>query len=173
MSSNTSGQKLIGCNRPPRVQIEYEVELYGSEKTVVIPFVNGVFADLSGANRSRLPLLVERKFLDIDIDNFDERMQAINPQVSMIVANKLSGEGEMSVSLSMKNMDDFSPGAIASNVEPLRELLDARNQLANLLTFMDGKSGAEQLMAKLLGDPVLMTSLLEQGNQTSDCSAQA
>ena len=173
MSSNGSGQKFIGRNRAPRVQIEYEVELYGAEKTVVIPFVNGVFADLSGSNRSQLPLLVERKFLDIDMENFDERMQAINPQVSMRVANKLSGEGEMAVSLSMKNMDDFSPGAIARNVEPLRELLEARNQLANLLTYMDGKSGAEQLMAKLLEDPVLMKSLLEQSNQASDCSSQA
>jgi type VI secretion system protein ImpB len=173
MSSNESGQKFIGRNRAPRVQIEYEVELYGAEKTVVIPFVNGVLADLSGANRSRLPLLIERKFLDIDMDNFDERMQAINPQVHISVANKLTGEGEMAVSLSMKNMDDFSPGAIARNVEPLRKLLEARNQLANLLTFMDGKSGAEQLMAKLLEDPVLMKSLLEQSNQAADCSAEA
>lgn len=173
MSNNCSGQKFISRNRAPRVQIEYDVELYGAEKTVVIPFVNGVFADLSGANRSQLALLIERKFLDIDMDNFDERMQAINPKVNIRVANKLSGEGEMVVSLSMKNMDDFSPGAIARNVEPLRELLEARNQLATLVTFMDGKSGAEQLMAKMLGDAVLMRCLLEESNQTSDYSAKA
>lgn len=173
MSSNNSGQKFIGRNRAPRVQIEYEVELYGAEKTIAIPFVNGVFADLSGANRSPLPIFSERKFLDIDIDNFDDRMGAINPQVKMTVPNKLSGEGQMAISLSLSTMEDFSPGAIARNVEPLRELLEARNQLANLLTYMDGKSGAEQLMAQLLEDPVLMASLLAQSNPPADSAFDA
>ncbi|MBV6753626.1 MULTISPECIES: type VI secretion system contractile sheath small subunit [Pseudomonas] len=159
MSSNNS-QKFIGRNRAPRVQIEYDVELYGAEKTIEIPFVNGVFADLSGANRDDLPPVAERKFLEIDIDNFDERMAAIEPQVRISVPNQLTGEGQMAVSLAFKSMDDFSPGAVARNVEPLRELLEARNQLANLLTYMDGKSGAEQLMAKLLENPALMQSLL-------------
>ncbi|MCU1736062.1 MULTISPECIES: type VI secretion system contractile sheath small subunit [unclassified Pseudomonas] len=159
MSSNNS-QKFIGRNRAPRVQIEYDVELYGAEKTIEIPFVNGVFADLSGANRANLPPVAERKFLEIDIDNFDERMAAIEPQVRISVPNQLTGEGQMAVSLAFKSMDDFSPGAVARNVEPLRELLEARNQLANLLTYMDGKSGAEQLMAKLLENPALMQSLL-------------
>ena len=170
MSSNNSGQKFIGRNRAPRVQIEYEVELYGAEKTVAIPFVNGVFADLSGANRSLLPIFSERKFLDIDIDNFDDRMGAINPQVKMTVPNKLSGDGHLAISLSMSTMEDFSPGAVARNVEPLRELLEARNQLANLLTYMDGKSGAEQLLAQLLEDPVLMASLLAQSNPPTDAA---
>ena len=161
MSSNNS-QKFIGRNRAPRVQIEYDVELYGAEKTVEIPFVNGVFADLSGANRGDLPPVAERKFLEIDIDNFDERMAAIEPQVCISVPNQLTGEGQMAVSLAFKSMDDFSPGAVARNVEPLRELLEARNQLANLLTYMDGKSGAEQLMARLLENPALMQSLLAQ-----------
>ncbi len=168
MASDKSGQKFVGRNRAPRVQIEYDVELYGADKTVVIPFVNGVFADLSGSNRSKLPNFSERKFLHIDVDNFDERMAAINPHVKLTIANKLSGEGKMEVSLSMSSMDDFSPGAIARNIEPLRELLDARNQLANLVTYMDGKSGAEQLLAQLLEDPVLMNSLLEHDKHASD-----
>ena len=160
--SNNNSQKFIGRNRAPRVQIEYDVELYGAEKTVEIPFVNGVFADLSGANRTDLPPVAERKFLEIDIDNFDERMAAIEPQVRISVPNQLTGEGQMALSLAFRSMDDFSPGAVARNVEPLRELLEARNQLANLLTYMDGKSGAEQLMARLLENPALMQSLLSQ-----------
>lgn len=168
MASDKSGQKFVGRNRAPRVQIEYDVELYGADKTVVIPFVNGVFSDLSGSNRSNLPNFSERKFLDIDVDNFDERMAAINPHVKLNIANKLSGDGKLAVSLSMSSMDDFSPGAIARNIEPLRELLDARNQLANLVTYMDGKSGAEQLLAQLLEDPVLMNSLLEHDKHGSD-----
>lgn len=102
-----------------------------------------------------------------------EQVGAINPQVKMTVPNKLSGEGQMAISLSMSTMEDFSPGAIARNVEPLRELLEARNQLANLLTYMDGKSGAEQLMAQLLEDPVLMASLLAQSNPPADSPLDA
>lgn len=168
MSSNNSGQKFVGRNRAPRVQIEYEVELYGAEKAVSIPFVNGVFADLSGANRQALPILSERKFLDIDIDNFDDRMGAINPHVMMTVPNKLTGEGTLAISLSMSTMQDFSPGAIARSVEPLRELLEARDQLANLLTYMDGKSSAEQLLATLLEDPALMAALAVPADSAVD-----
>ncbi|ATR83401.1 type VI secretion system contractile sheath small subunit [Pseudomonas sp. HLS-6] len=161
MSSN-SGQKFIGRNRAPRVQIDYDVELYGAEKTVEIPFVNGVLTDLSGANTAHLPSVADRKFLEIDIDNFDERMNAIAPSLKFAVKNELTGEGQLSVALDIKSMDDFSPGAIARNVEPLNKLLEARNQLSNLLTYMDGKSGAEQLVAQLLQDPALMSSLLAQ-----------
>ncbi|TWC46132.1 type VI secretion system protein ImpB [Pseudomonas sp. SJZ080] len=162
MSSNTSSQKFIGRNRAPRVQIDYDVELYGAEKSIELPFVNGVFADLSGTNIEALPSVAERKFLEIDIDNFDERMNAVNPGLKLMVANELTGEGQISIELDIKSMDDFSPGAIARNVEPLRKLLEARQQLSNLLTYMDGKSGAEQLVAQLLEDPVLMQSLADQ-----------
>lgn len=162
MPSNNSGQKFIGRNRAPRVQIDYDVELYGAEKTVELPFVNGVFADLSGANVGGLPAVAERKFLEIDIDNFDERMNAISPALKFNVSNELTGAGQMAIELQIKSMEDFSPGAIARNVEPLRQLLEARQQLSNLLTYMDGKSGAEQLVAQLLEDPALMSSLSAQ-----------
>lgn len=161
MSSN-SGQKFIGRNRAPRVQIDYDVELYGAEKTVELPFVNGVLTNLSGAKTAGLPSVADRKFLEIDIDNFDERMNAIAPSLKFNVKNELTGEGQLSVNLDIKNMGDFSPGAIARNVEPLSKLLEARNQLSNLLTYMDGKSGAEQLVAQLLQDPALMSALLAQ-----------
>ncbi|MDD2058600.1 type VI secretion system contractile sheath small subunit [Pseudomonas sp. GD03860] len=162
MSSNSGGQKFIAHNRAPRVQIEYEVELYGNDKTIEIPFVNGVLADLSGHKTRSLPPVAEREFLEIDVDNFDDRMRAINPGVQLRVANELTGEGNMEIELDFRSMADFSPGAIAQNIEPLRKLLEARNQLANLLTYMDGKRGAEQLVAQLLRDGALMSAVSER-----------
>ena len=154
-----SSQKFIGRNRAPRVQIEYDLEVYGSEKKVILPFVMGVMADLSGKPSEPLPPVDERKFLEIDVDNFDERMKAMKPRAAFRVPNTLTGEGEISVDLSFESMDDFSPAAVAKGVEPLAKLLEARTQLSNLLTYMDGKSGAEDLIAKLLQDPALMQSL--------------
>jgi len=152
-------QKFIGRNRPPRVQIEYDVEVYGSEKKVQLPFVVGVMADLSGKPVEPLPLGEERKFLEVDIDNFDERMKAIKPRVAFHVPNTLTGEGNMAVEMTFDKMDDFSPAAVAKNVEPLNKLLTARQQLANLIAYMDGKSGAEDVLQKLLADPALLQAV--------------
>jgi type VI secretion system protein ImpB len=152
-------QKFIGRNRPPRVQIEYDVEVYGSEKKVQLPFVAGVMADLSGKSAEPLPTVEERKFLEIDIDNFDERMKAIKPRVAFQVPNTLTGEGNMAVEMTFDKMDDFSPAAVAKNVEPLNKLLTARQQLANLIAYMDGKSGAEDVLQKLLADPALLQAV--------------
>lgn len=154
-----SSQKFIARNRAPRVQIEYDVEVYGAEKKVQIPFVMGVMADLSGNPAEPLAPVADRKALEIDVDNFDSRLKAMKPRVTMQVPNTLSGEGNLSVDLTFESMDDFSPAAIARKVEPLRKLLEARTNLANLLTYMDGKSGAEELMAKVLHDPELLKSL--------------
>jgi type VI secretion system protein ImpB len=152
-------QKFIGRNRPPRVQIEYDVEVYGSEKKVQLPFVVGVMADLSGKPAEPLPLVEQRKFLEVDIDNFDERMKAIKPRVAFQVPNTLTGEGNMAVEMTFDKMDDFSPAAVAKNVEPLNKLLTARQQLANLIAYMDGKSGAEDVLQKLLADPALLQAV--------------
>ncbi|AJY16429.1 MULTISPECIES: type VI secretion system contractile sheath small subunit [Burkholderia] len=158
--SASSSQKFIARNRAPRVQIEYDVEVYGSEKKVELPFVMGVLADLSGKHPVEpLPAVSERRFLEIDIDNFDERMKAIRPRVAFAVPNTLTGEGQMMVDMTFESMEDFSPAAIADKVEPLRRLLQARTQLANLQTYMDGKSGAEALVTQLLQDPALLKSL--------------
>lgn len=156
---NSSSQKFIARNRAPRVQIEYDVEIYGSEKKIELPFVMGVLADLSGKPLENLPPVADRKFLDIDIDNFDERMKAIQPRVAFAVPNTLSGEGHLMVDITFESIDDFSPAAVARKVEPLSRLLAARTQLANLQTYMDGKAGAESLVNKLLQDPSLMKSL--------------
>jgi len=154
-----SSQKFIARNRAPRVQIEYDVEVYGAEKTVQLPFVMGVFSDLSGKPAEPLPPVAERKFLEIDVDNFDERLKSMKPRTAVSVPNTLTGEGNLAVDITFESMDDFSPGAIARKVEPLRKLLEARSQLSNLLTYMDGKTGAEELIAKLLNDPALLQAL--------------
>ena len=154
-----SSQKFIARNRAPRVQIEYDVEVYGAEKKIQLPFVMGVLADLSGQPVDPLAPVSDRKFLEIDVDNFDERLKAMKPRVAVQVPNTLTGEGNMAVDVTFESMDDFSPAAIARRVEPLRKLLEARGQLSNLLTYMDGKTGAEELIAKLLDDPALMQAL--------------
>jgi type VI secretion system protein ImpB len=141
------------------VQIEYDVEIYGSEKKVELPFVMGVLADLSGSPLEPLPAVSDRKFFNIDIDNFDERMKAIKPRVAFAVPNTLTGEGQLMVDITFEGMDDFSPAAIARKVDALSQLLDARTQLANLQTYMDGKSGAENLVSKVLKDPALLSAL--------------
>ncbi len=155
-----SSQKFIARNRAPRVQIEYDVELYGAEKTIQLPFVTGVMADLSGQSENTPPPVADREFQEFDIDNFDDRMKAIKPRAAFRVENTLTGEGELNVDLTFENMDDFSPEAVARKVDSLSQLLDARTQLSNLVTYMDGKSGAEELIAKAMNDPALMKSLV-------------
>jgi type VI secretion system protein ImpB len=154
-----SSQKFIARNRAPRVQIEYDVELYGAEKKIQLPFVMGVFADLSGKPTEPLAPVADRKFLDIDVDNFDDRMKAVKPRVAFQIPNTLTGEGNLSVDISFDSMDDFSPAAVARKVDALNKLLQARQQLSNLVTYMDGKTGAEELIAKALNDPALLQTL--------------
>src|SRR6516225_11822655 len=157
--AKASSQKFIARNRAPRVQIEYDVELYGAQKKVELPFVMGVMADLSSKPAQPLPDVADRKFLDIDVDNFDERLKACKPRVAFQVANTLTGEGNLNVEMTFESMDDFSPAAVARKVDALNKLLQARTELENLLTYMDGKDKAEDLMYKLLKDPELMKSL--------------
>ena len=173
--AKASSQKFIARNRAPRVQIEYEVEVYGSQKKIELPFVMGVMADLSGKPADPLAPVADRKFLEIDIDNFDDRLKAAKPRVAFRVPNTLTGEGNLNVDITFESMDDFSPGAVARKVESLNKLLTARNQLSNLITYMDGKVGAEEVVKKLLGDPALLTALAstpkpETANPTDSAS---
>jgi type VI secretion system protein ImpB len=155
----TSSQKFIARNRAPRVQIEYDVETYGATKKIQLPFVMGVMSDLSGKPAEPLPPVAERKFLEIDVDNFDARMKSMKPRVAFQVPNMLTGEGNIAVDITFENMDDFSPAKVAAKVEGLKQLLEARQQLANLITYMDGKTGAEDLIAKVIKDEALLKSL--------------
>ncbi len=155
----TSSQKFIARNRAPRVQIEYDVELYGAEKKIQLPFVMGVMADLAGKSNEPAVAVADRKFMDVDVDNFDARMKAMKPRVAFQVPNKLTGEGNIAVDMTFESMDDFSPAAVAAKVDGLKQMLEARQQLANLVTYMDGKTGAEELIAKVVKDEALLKAL--------------
>ena len=159
-----SGQKFIRRNRAPRVHITYE-DPYDAERLVELPFVMGVLSDLSGNNAGvETGKVEERKFLEFDMDNFDNRMAAIAPGVTMRVANRL-GDGsddKISVNLRFNGIADFSPVAVARQVPATATLLAAREQLANLLRYMDGKVAAEDQLKKLLADPQLMAALRER-----------
>ena len=172
MAKKESAQKFIQRNRAPRVQLEYDVEVYGSEKKVNLPFVMGVMADLSGKPAEPLPSVNDRKYLEVDVDNFDERLKAAKPRVAFRVPNTLTGEGEMAVDITFESMDDFSPATVARKVDSLNKLLTAREQLSNLLTYMDGKGGAEELVGKLLNDPALLQALSAAPKPESDEGAE-
>ena len=160
MAGKTSAQKFIARNRAPRVQIEYDVEIGNAEKKVQLPFVVGVMADLSGKPVEALAPVADRKMLEIDVDNFDDRMKAIKPRVAFMVPNTLTGEGNLAVDITFESMDDFSPAAVARKVGALGRLLEARTQLANLATYLDGKNRAEDLVARALSDPTLLQALV-------------
>lgn len=158
-----SSTKFIERNRAPRVHIEYELDVNGAQKKVELPFIMGVMSDLSGKQDSEKPLppVKDRKFLEFDMDNFNDRMKAIKPRTAFSVPNVLSEEGgNLSVDISFESMNDFSPEAIAKKVEPLRKLLEARTELSNLLSYMDGRTQAEDLLEKLIHDQGLMKSVL-------------
>lgn len=154
-----SGQRFIKENRAPRVHIEYEVETFGSMQKVELPFVMGVLSDLSGKSLVEKKSMADRDIVEFDMDNFDQRMTAIAPRAAFNVDNTLTGDGKLSVDLTFKNMEDFSPGAIAKKVPALAQLLEARQQLNDLMLYMDGKDGAQDLLDKLLKDPDLMKAM--------------
>jgi len=154
-----SSQAFIAKNRAPRVQIDYDVEVYGAQKKINIPFVMGVVSDLSGKSEEPLPKVDDRKPMEFTSENFNERLKAIKPRVAFTVPNTLSGEGNIAVDMTFQDMADFSPAAVASKVDGLKQLMESRQQLANLLSYMDGKSGAEDLLNKVLSDPALLKAL--------------
>ena len=162
--ASDSGQKFIRRNRPPRVHITYENPNNAEEK-IELPFVMGIMADLSGNDPGvEKDEVANRKMLDIDMDNFNQRMEGIAPGASFRVDNKLGdGEGEkIGVNLRFNKMEDFSPAAVAKQVPSLNKLLEARTQLANLMRYMDGKVAAEGQLKKLLNDPELMAALRDK-----------
>ena len=167
-----SSQKFIGRNRAPRVQIEYEVEVGNAAKKVRIPFVMGVLADLAGQPQEDTPPtpVDDRKFLEIDALNFDQRLKAMKPHLAFRVPNTLTGEGELNIDITFESLDDFSPAAVARRVSGLKELLEARAQLDKLLTYMGGKPGAEEVIAMLIKDPSLQQALasVSQPEQQTD-----
>jgi type VI secretion system protein ImpB len=163
--ASESSQKFIAKNRAPRVQIEYDVESNGAEKKVDLPFVMGVMSDLSGKPEEPLPRVDDRPMLEFTSENFDDRLKAIKPHVAFSVPNVLSGEGNIAVDLTFESMADFSPGAVTAKIDGLKQLMEARGQLANLLSYMDGKQGAEDLLSKILKDPALLAALSQKAKE--------
>ncbi len=170
MAASKGGQRFIKENRAPRVHIEYEVETFGAIQKVELPFVMGVLSDLSGKSHVEKKAMDKRDFVEFDMDNFEQRMEAIAPRAAFTVDNTLTGEGKMSVDLTFKAMEDFSPGKIAKNVPALAKLLEARQQLNDLMLYMDGKDGAQELLDKVLKDPELMKALASAKPQESDAA---
>jgi type VI secretion system protein ImpB len=138
-----------------------------------VPFVMGVMADLSGNPAEPLESIEDRKLLEIDVDNFDSRLKAMKPRAAFTVPNTLTGEGDLAVDISFESMDDFSPAAVARKVGSLNKLLQARTQLSNLITYMDGKAGAEDLIAKALEDPTLLQALASAPKDGGDDKADS
>lgn len=164
---STSSQKFIGKNRAPRVQIEYDTELYGATKKVELPFVMAVMADLQGKPQegAKVVSVNNREFEEVEAGTLDDYMAGTKPRATFRVPNKLTEDGgEMPVDLTFTKMEDFSPARIAERVKPLRDLMEARNQLNTLLSMMDGREDAEALIERVLGDPALLEALKNAKN---------
>lgn len=146
-----STQDKLKRVRKPRVQITYDVETEGAVQKKELPFVVGVLADLSGNPTEKLKSLKDRKFVSIDRDNFDDVLSSMKPGVKFRVENTLKGDGtEMAVDLKFNSMEDFEPGAVVEQIEPLRKMLEARNKLRDLLAKADTSEDLEEKLEEIL-----------------------
>lgn len=169
MASSDSATGFIKRNRPPRVQISY-ADPINAEKQVELPFVMGIMADLSGnASKVEKPPVADREFTQISQDTLDDYMESVAPGLAINVENKLDPDagGKLSVNLNFKKMADLSPGEIARQVPALATLLEARQQLANLQRYMNGKTAAQEQIKALLSDPSLMAALNDRRAEKS------
>ena len=161
--AKSSSQKFIARNRAPRVQIEYDVELYGAQKKVELPFVVGILGDFSGDPTEPLRPLSERKFIQIDRDNFNEVMARMTPGLNIRVDNKLADDGsQMAVALKFNSIEDFEPGRVAEQVPALKALLETRNKLRDLMSKVDRSEQLENLLEQILKNEGELKSLSGQ-----------
>ncbi|RPE75875.1 type VI secretion system contractile sheath small subunit [Vulcaniibacterium tengchongense] len=168
MSKKESIQKRLQKVRPPRVQLTYDVEKGDAIEQKEIPFVVGVLGDFSGQPEEPLPKLKDRKFVNVDLDNFDEVMEGMAPRAVYRVPNKLSDEGgEFAVELKFKSIDDFRPEAVAQQVEPLRKLLEARSKLADLRNKLAGNEKLEDLLNEVLSNTEQLKKLGQGGQESA------
>jgi type VI secretion system protein ImpB len=155
-------QKWVGRNRPPRVQITYDVETGGASEKKELPLVVGVMADLSGQPVSPLPRLKERRFVEIDRDNFNSVMNKISPRLDLSVPDTLKGEGNIKVELNFTEFSHFHPEAIIAQVPRLAKLLEARQQLRDLLAKLDGNDELDELLESILQSTEGLQSIKEE-----------
>lgn len=153
MPTRESLQHKIDRVRPPRVQITYDVEVGGAIELKELPFVVGVLGDFVGKPEEPLPALKNRKFVEIDPDNFNQVLAGMKPRVAFTVDNKLQDDGsKMGIDLTFSNIEDFEPDQIVQNVEPLRKLVEARQKLSDLRSKMDGNEKLESLLESVISD---------------------
>jgi type VI secretion system protein ImpB len=173
MASGSIHNKL-GRVRPPRVHIRYDVEDYGATVGKELPFVVGIMGDFSGNPTKALDPLEKRKFVNIDRDNFNEVMQRFTPGLNMRVENTLAGDGsELALQLKFNSIEDFEPGKIVEQVEPLRKLLEQRNKLRDLLTTIDRAQSLEPEIEELLNNTERMRSLAKELGLDADKGGDA
>jgi type VI secretion system protein ImpB len=161
MAKKESLQHKLDRVRSPRVQITYDVEIGGAIENKEIPFVAGVLADLSGKPSDPLPKLKDRKFVEIDRDNFNRVLDGMKPRVAFKVDNKLGGkdDSQIGVELKFKSMDDFHPEQVAMQVDPLRKLIEARKKLSELRNKLDGNDKLDELLQDVLSSTESLTKL--------------
>lgn len=166
-------QKWVGRNRPPRVQITYDVELGGAIEKKELPMVVGLLADLSGQPAVPLPKLKDRRLVEIDRDNFNQVMDNISPRLDLSVPDTMKGEGNLKVELNFKNFEDFHPEAIVKQVPRLAKLLEARQQLRDLLAKLDGNDELDSLLENILQNTEELKAVQSQANAGTETPAEA
>ena len=159
---SNSLQKWVGRNRPPRVQITYDVEIGDAVEKKELPLVVGLMSDLSGQPAQPLPKLKERRFVEIDRDNFNEVMGNIGPRLDLSVGDTMKGEGSLKIELNFKNFDDFHPEAIVKQVPRLAKLLEARQELRDLLAKLDGNDELDDLLERVVQNSEDLKTVLSQ-----------
>ena len=150
-----SAQHKLDRVRPPRVQITYDVEVGGAIEIKELPFVVGVLGDFTGNPEQPLPKLKDRKFVEVNPDNFDTVLEGMKPHLSFAVENKLSDDpdaAKLKVDLKFRKFEDFDPGNVAKQVKPLKEMLDLRSRLANLRSSLQGNDKLEELLLEAVGN---------------------
>jgi type VI secretion system protein ImpB len=162
-----STQHRLDRVRPPRVQITYDVEIGNAIEMKELPFVVGIMADLSGMPSEALPKMKERKFVEIDGDNFNEIMSSIEPRLVLRVKNRLSNDdSEMSAELFFKNMDDFGPVSVVKQIPALAKLFEARAHLKDLLTKLDGNDALDSLLKEVIDNTEKRDALQKELGET-------
>lgn len=163
-----STQKKLSRVRPPRVQITYDVEVGDAIETKELPFVLGVLGDYSGNPAESLPKLKDRKFVNVDRDNFDEVMKGMAPRLTMRVDNKLQDDGsQLGVELKFSQLADFEPQQVARQVEPMRQLLEIRGRLADLRNKMVGNDRLQELLDDIVRDTDKLRQINRSANQAA------
>jgi type VI secretion system protein ImpB len=170
---SNSLQKWVGRNRPPRVQITYDVEVGDAVEKRELPLVVGLLADLSGQPATPLPKLKERRLVDIDRDNFDEIMGKIVPRLDLSVADTLKGEGNIKVELKFEKFDDFHPESIVKQVPRLAKLLEARQQLRDLLAKLDGNDELDSMLERIVQNSEELKKVQSQAHASDTPAAAA